>query len=88
MIQSFLSSWTLFYQSYLTGWLVCLLLSIIGVLVVARAGRCTRKDGVTKIMGRRVDGAERNPPLRSLVDSGRNSSGLHPPYDPACAEMG
>ena len=36
MIQSFLSSWALFYQSYLTGWLVCLLLSIIGVLVVAR----------------------------------------------------
>ncbi len=36
MIQSFLSSWTLFYQSYLTGWLICLLLSIIGVLVVAR----------------------------------------------------
>jgi ABC-type Mn2+/Zn2+ transport system permease subunit len=36
MIQSFLSSWPLFYQSYLTGWLVSLLLSIIGVLVVAR----------------------------------------------------
>jgi ABC-type Mn2+/Zn2+ transport system permease subunit len=36
MIQSFLSSWALFYQSYLTGWLICLLLSIIGVLVVAR----------------------------------------------------
>ena len=36
MIQNFLSSWTLFYQSYLTGWLICLLLSIIGVLVVAR----------------------------------------------------
>jgi zinc/manganese transport system permease protein len=36
MIQSFLSSWTLFYQSYLTGWLISLLLSIIGVLVVAR----------------------------------------------------
>jgi ABC-type Mn2+/Zn2+ transport system permease subunit len=36
MIQSFLSSWALFYQSYLTGWLICLLLSVIGVLVVAR----------------------------------------------------
>ena len=36
MIQSFLSSWALFYQSYLAGWLVGLLLSIIGVLVVAR----------------------------------------------------
>ncbi len=36
MIQSFLSSWALFHQSYLTGWLICLLLSIIGVLVVAR----------------------------------------------------
>jgi ABC-type Mn2+/Zn2+ transport system permease subunit len=36
MIQSFLSSWALFYPTYLTGWLICLLLSIIGVLVVAR----------------------------------------------------
>ena len=36
MIESFLSSWTLFHQSYLTGWLISLLLSIIGVLVVAR----------------------------------------------------
>jgi ABC-type Mn2+/Zn2+ transport system permease subunit len=36
MIQDFLSSWALFYQSYLTGWLICLLLSLIGVLVVAR----------------------------------------------------
>jgi ABC-type Mn2+/Zn2+ transport system permease subunit len=36
MIQNFFSSWALFYQSYLTGWLICLLLSIIGVLVVAR----------------------------------------------------
>ena len=36
MIQSFLSSWALFYQSYLAGWLISLLLSIIGVLVVAR----------------------------------------------------
>ena len=36
MIQSFLSSWALFYPTYLAGWLICLLLSIIGVLVVAR----------------------------------------------------
>lgn len=36
MIQNFLSSWGLFYQSYLTGWLISLLLSLIGVLVVAR----------------------------------------------------
>jgi ABC-type Mn2+/Zn2+ transport system permease subunit len=36
MIQNFLSSWDLFYQSYLTGWLISLLLSLIGVVVVAR----------------------------------------------------
>jgi ABC-type Mn2+/Zn2+ transport system permease subunit len=36
VIQNFLSSWDLFYQSYLTGWLISLLLSLIGVLVVAR----------------------------------------------------
>jgi len=36
MIQGILSSWPLFYQSYVTGWLICFLLSIIGVLVVAR----------------------------------------------------
>lgn len=36
MIQSFVSSWDLFYQSYLAGWLISLLLSVIGVLVVAR----------------------------------------------------
>jgi len=36
MIQNFLSSWALFNQSYLTGWLIILLLSLIGVLVVAR----------------------------------------------------
>lgn len=36
MIQSFLSSWPLFYQSYLAGWLISFLLSIVGVLVVAR----------------------------------------------------
>ena len=36
MIQNFISSWALFYQSYLAGWLVSLLLSLVGVLVVAR----------------------------------------------------
>lgn len=36
MIQNFISSWGLFYQSYLTGWLISLLLSLVGVLVVAR----------------------------------------------------
>jgi ABC-type Mn2+/Zn2+ transport system permease subunit len=36
MIHSFLSSWDLFHQSYLVGWLISLLLSMVGVLVVAR----------------------------------------------------
>ncbi len=36
MIQNFLSSWDLFHQSYLAGWLISLLLSMVGVLVVAR----------------------------------------------------
>jgi zinc/manganese transport system permease protein len=36
MIQTFLSSWSLFYQSYLVGWLISLLLALIGVVVVAR----------------------------------------------------
>ncbi len=36
MIQSFISSWGLFHQSYLTGWLIGLLLSLVGVIVVAR----------------------------------------------------
>jgi zinc/manganese transport system permease protein len=36
MIENFLSSWGLFYQTYLAGWLSILLLSLIGVLVVAR----------------------------------------------------
>ncbi len=36
MIQSFIASWGLFYQSYLTGWLIGLLLSLVGVIVVAR----------------------------------------------------
>lgn len=36
MIQTFFSSWPLFYQSYLAGWLISFLLSVVGVLVVAR----------------------------------------------------
>jgi zinc/manganese transport system permease protein len=36
MIESFLSSWTLFHNTYLAGWLIGLLLSLVGVLVVAR----------------------------------------------------
>lgn len=36
MIEHFVSPWDLFYQSYLSGWLISLLLSIIWVLVVAR----------------------------------------------------
>lgn len=36
MIQDFLASWTLFQNAYLVGWLIGLLLSLIGVLVVAR----------------------------------------------------
>jgi zinc transport system permease protein len=36
MIRTFLESWALFYQSYLAGWLISFLLSLIGVLVVAR----------------------------------------------------
>jgi ABC-type Mn2+/Zn2+ transport system permease subunit len=36
MIESFLSSWPLFYQSYLAGWLISFLLSLVGVFVVAR----------------------------------------------------
>lgn len=36
MIQSFIASWGLFHQSYLAGWLIILVLSLIGVLVVAR----------------------------------------------------
>lgn len=36
MIESFLSSWTLFHNTYLAGWLIGLSLSLIGVLVVAR----------------------------------------------------
>ena len=36
MVQSFLASWSLFHNSYLVGWLVALLLSLVGVVVVAR----------------------------------------------------
>jgi len=36
MIQTFFSSWPLFYHSYLAGWLISFLLSLVGVLVVAR----------------------------------------------------
>jgi zinc transport system permease protein len=36
MIQSFIASWGLFHQSYATGWLIGLLLSLVGVVVVAR----------------------------------------------------
>jgi ABC-type Mn2+/Zn2+ transport system permease subunit len=36
MIESFLSSWSLFQNAYLVGWLIATLLSMIGVLVVAR----------------------------------------------------
>jgi ABC-type Mn2+/Zn2+ transport system permease subunit len=36
MIEGFLSSWALFHKTYLAGWSIGLLLSLIGVLVVAR----------------------------------------------------
>lgn len=36
MIQEFLQSWELFRYSYLEGWLVALVLSLVGVVVVAR----------------------------------------------------
>ena len=36
MIESFVSSWSLFHNAYLSGWLIGLLLSLVGVLVVAR----------------------------------------------------
>ena len=36
MIDSFVSSWALFQNAYLSGWLIGILLSLIGVLVVAR----------------------------------------------------
>ena len=36
MIADFLASWALFHNTYLVGWLISLLLALIGVLVVAR----------------------------------------------------
>lgn len=36
MIAEFLSSWLLFHHAYLSGWLISVLLSLAGVLVVAR----------------------------------------------------
>jgi ABC-type Mn2+/Zn2+ transport system permease subunit len=36
VIADFLASWTLFHNTYLVGWLISLLLALIGVLVVAR----------------------------------------------------
>jgi zinc transport system permease protein len=36
VIQEFLSSWTLFRDSYLAGWLIAAVLPVLGVLVVAR----------------------------------------------------
>lgn len=36
MIGEFLASWALFHNTYLAGWLIALLLSLVGVLVVAR----------------------------------------------------
>ena len=36
MIAEFLSSWPLFHNAYLSGWLISVLLSLMGVLVVAR----------------------------------------------------
>ncbi len=36
MIEAFFSSWPLFYHTYLAGWLIGFLLSMVGVLVVAR----------------------------------------------------
>lgn len=36
MIQAFLESWPLFHDTYISGWLIALLLSLVGVVVVAR----------------------------------------------------
>jgi zinc/manganese transport system permease protein len=36
LISGFIDSWWLFHNSYLTGWLIGILLSLVGVLVVAR----------------------------------------------------
>jgi ABC-type Mn2+/Zn2+ transport system permease subunit len=36
VIREFIASWTLFHHTYMVGWLISLLLSLVGVLVVAR----------------------------------------------------
>ena len=36
MITRFLASWALFSHAYITAWLIGILLSLVGVLVVAR----------------------------------------------------
>jgi zinc/manganese transport system permease protein len=36
VIQEFVASWPLFHNTYLVGWLIALLLALVGVLVVAR----------------------------------------------------
>jgi len=36
MIAEFVSTWPLFYKAYVAGWLIALVLSVVGVLVVAR----------------------------------------------------
>lgn len=36
MIESFLASWSLFHNTYITGWFLAALLSLVGVVVVAR----------------------------------------------------
>lgn len=36
MIESFLESWPLFQNTYLSGWLISVLLALVGVIVVAR----------------------------------------------------
>lgn len=36
MINAFLDSWTLFHDAYLAGWLIGVLLSLVGIFVVAR----------------------------------------------------
>jgi ABC-type Mn2+/Zn2+ transport system permease subunit len=36
LIQDFISSWALFGNTYIVGWLVCAMLSLIGVVVVSR----------------------------------------------------
>jgi ABC-type Mn2+/Zn2+ transport system permease subunit len=36
MIEEFIATWPLFYKAYVAGWLIAFVLSIVGVLVVAR----------------------------------------------------